>query len=226
MKERTFYTINLDSRRIIIIGIIFALCMAYSFFLGRTLGKKQAIQSLASTTELPKETVEEAKSEKAPIKTEEEIAHAEESSNNKAEVIELGKPSKTVAENPEKEPEPKKETKPVTPVANTSKPAAVIKKKPLLATVPSAKKTEEVVEKGFLTIQLGAFGSYEQAAKYREKVLNVNKSVTKYSPSILKKQELYVVQMARSMSREELEKIKKTLDPSIQISAMIVKKEK
>ncbi|MCX8000813.1 MAG: SPOR domain-containing protein, partial [Leptospiraceae bacterium] len=108
---------------------------------------------------------------------------------------------------------------------------------PLKNEVPS--KEEEIVQKTeptqkkkkqkkkldsaeFFTIQLGAFGTEEQAQKFKEKILSQTKiSGGRYSPKIVQKGELFVVLLGRYASKEEASEAKSKLDANLQSNAFV-----
>ncbi|HNF24302.1 MAG TPA: hypothetical protein PKV80_07520 [Leptospiraceae bacterium] len=97
MKERTFYTINLDLRRIVILSIIFLGIVAYSFGLGMTFGKKRAEKAQEPSiagVKTEKEPQEGFPEEKPPIRSEEEYLPQVNNGSEKSKPAET-KPSET-----------------------------------------------------------------------------------------------------------------------------------
>lgn len=203
MKERTFYTINLDSRRIAILVMILVLLLVYSFILGHTIGKrkgiKEALESSEKTeTNVSKLTTSTPTPTRPTIKSDEEasIDAQEEIAKQKRETI----PLKSESRLEETEEAPQKSE------------IEQKKKKP--------KKKSESGE--FFTIQLGAFGTEEQAQKFKEKVLSQSKvSGGRHSLKIEQRGELFVVTLGRYPSKEEANQAKNKLDPDFQTNAFV-----
>ena len=139
MKERTFYTINLDFRRIVFSVLILIGLMAYFFILGNSIGKKSvAVKENSSSTK------DESKlSEKSPLKSSPEEnmvpAPAEEKiDSSDSEVVDL-KPSAPI-DNTKPIPVPapvvevKEDLLKKTPTANPIQPATVTPVKTVPAT--------------------------------------------------------------------------------------------
>jgi cell division septation protein DedD len=96
MKERTFYTINLDIRRIIFIVLILIGMMSYFFVLGNAMGKKSVAAKDNTSKEITDNSHTENKSnEKSLLKSSAEEnmvpAPAEEKTENESEVVDLNK---------------------------------------------------------------------------------------------------------------------------------------
>ncbi|MBL0263476.1 MAG: SPOR domain-containing protein [Leptospiraceae bacterium] len=203
MKERTFYTINLDVRRIVFIVAILIGLMTYFFMLGNAMGKKSVAAKDNSAKDLAEAHHEENKTpEKSPLKSspEENMVPAppeEKVDGKESEVVDL-KPStdnakaipvpvspvqevkedltkKPVAVNPV-QPLPAK-TGQTPPVAvNPALPAKkALYPYPAKKVLPPAKTPIVLEEKNFYTIQLGAFSSQEQANKFKDNVITKNK---------------------------------------------------
>lgn len=250
MKERTFYTINLDMRRIVVIsGVIIGL-MIYFFMLGNAMGKKSvATKETKESTDVAK--VDTKSSEKSMLKPspEENMVPAPAEDTKDSEVVDLKPPvdnkpipvpspvqevkedltKKPVAVNTN-QPQPAKTVTPVVtnPIAvNPALPAKKAFPYPAKKVNPLPAKTPLVLEeKNFYTIQLGAFSSQEQANKFKDNVITKNKFPNKFAPYVLKQRDFFVVQVGKSTAKEDLEKIVQNLDPATQGSAMIVKNKK
>ena len=92
MKERTFYTINLDIKRIIILLCLLILIAALIFYGGMSIGKKQSVvQEVKTSMDSSLEGNKANPNEKAPIKMEDEIVkHVTKSSpKDNSEIIDL-----------------------------------------------------------------------------------------------------------------------------------------
>ncbi|MCX8000656.1 MAG: SPOR domain-containing protein, partial [Leptospiraceae bacterium] len=84
------------------------------------------------------------------------------------------------------------------------------------------KRQKKKQEAEFFTIQLGAFGTEEQAQKFKEKILSQSKiSGGRYSPKIVQKGELFVVLLGRYASKEEANEAKSKLDTNLQSNAFV-----
>jgi cell division septation protein DedD len=230
MKERTFYTINLDSKRIFVLLLIFLGFLAYFFFLGRSSvrEKKNAeeVTKLEPTkhADLKTEPITEKspdelkppedKKSKTGIDTIELKPKPKEEAKTTPAVVEIDESKKTTEED-KSEDAPLKNT-----VSKITKPKKLVKKK-------TAKEKELVVEeKNYFTIQLGSFSSLEQANKVKDTVIKKNKLGGKYIPFVQKNNDSFVVRIGRTNSKEELEKILQNLDPSSQSGAWILSNKK
>ena len=246
MKERTFYTINLDIRRITIFVFILVGLMSYFFMLGNSMGKKSVAAKDNTTKDLTQTTTEEPKHpEKSPLKpsAEENMVPAPAEGEPKdSETVDL-KPSTQPIDSAKPIPVPvspvlevkedlTKKPVAVTPAlpATTATQAAPLKKPvypyPVKKPVPVIKTPLVLEEKTFYTIQLGAFSSQEQANKCKDNVITKNKFPGKFVPYVLKQRDFFVVRVGKSTVKEELEKIVQNLDAATQASAMIVKNNK
>jgi len=201
LKERTFYTINLDARRIAVIAMIILLLLVYAFILGHTIGKRSALRESKELAEKT-ETTKLLTNNRPTIKSDEEssLDALEEVNKQKPEVMNLN----------ETEPVIEKTEVPVEKQEKTTK-----KKK-------QKKSNEE--QRVYYTLQLGAFSSKEQAQKYVEKIISESRlSGGYYKPTVFQKGELHVVQVGKFASREEAESAKLRLDPKIQSTTIIQK---
>lgn len=250
MKERTFYTINLDLRRIIVMVVILIGMLSYFFILGNTMGKKSVTNKESnSSKELNEQPATDKHPEKSPLKpsAEENMVPAPAEGEPKdSEIVDL-KPSTPTTETAKPIPVPVSpvlevkddlsKTAPSVPTANqpnantVTAPTVPLKKPvypyPVKKPVPVPVKAPLVLEeKVFYTIQLGAFSSQEQANKFKDNVMAKNKFPGKYVPYVLKQRDFFVVRVGKSTVKEELEKIVQNLDATTQASAMIVKNNK
>lgn len=223
MKERTFYTINLDLSRIVVLGFILVGLLAYFFMLGNAMGRKSAHREMENkeNNTVAHQEEESKPKEKAPIKIEEETAPASSEEKAKEDVVDL-KPHKTVNNNTVVE--VKEEA--IKPVVTALPVKTVTPAKKTAVNTPVPSKSIVIEEKGYFTIQLGAFSSQEQAIKFKETVLTKNKLGGKLSPYIQKNADFFVVRVGRSTAKEDLEKIIQKLDAGTQASAMIVRNSK
>lgn len=204
MKERTFYTINLDLRRITILVSALILLVVYSFILGHTMGKKKAEKELAEEAEISLLRERDLKKTKEPP---------------------------AIRENEPVKPETKIETEPVqefaeeeipeTPELPVGKPIRKKKEKPASNVIPE--KKQETEEPDFYTLQLGAFSTKEQASRYKDELLNNHKKIKRLSPYLMKNGELYTVRMGKGLSKEDMETEKNKLSPDIKKDVIIVR---
>ena len=222
MKERTFYTINLDLRRIVILSIIFLGIVAYSFGLGMTFGKKRAEKgqepSIAGV-KTEKDPQEGFPEEKPPIRSEEEYLPQVNngSEKNKSAETKTAETKPAPEKTDVKKEEKKTETKPpeVKPVEKKAEIKPPRKKK-------TALKKIEIEDQNFYTLQLGAFSSQEQAQKFKDNVVSESKT-GRFSPFVQKNGELFVVRIGKAKDRDEIEKYLKSLDARLQSTSMVVK---
>ncbi|MCB1141881.1 MAG: SPOR domain-containing protein [Leptospiraceae bacterium] len=208
MKERTFYTINLDSKRIAVLLGILLVVLVYSFLLGYTLGKKKGQRETGGTGTADELSFreKESKTGKFPDETKKEKEKDELTEDSedsiKSEIVEL-KPAK---ENEKKEASPKESSK-----------------------TKSSSSKEVVTEKltleypMYYSIQLGSFSTKSQARKFRKELIANNKIYTRFKPYIIKNGNLYSVRMGRATIKEDLDKILLKLEPDLQKTAIIVK---
>ncbi len=223
MKERTFYTINLDITRIIILLCIIFGFMAYFFFLGRITVKdksqKENVKPLVETKDLkpiPKLT-EEGDYELPPVKGSETIElkpAVDPSKSAVPPVLELKEEDSKSAKNAELV---KEEAPPTLPKAKRQYYKKKTKKKENL---------ELIEEKNLYSIQLGAFSSQEQAMKYKDSILKKNQFVKNASPIVQKNANYFIVTIGKSNSKEKLEGIIQNLDPVTQSKSMIIVNQK
>jgi len=218
LKERTFYTINLDVKRIAILVSILLLLLVYSFMLGHTLGKKKA----------EKEIAQESSEASVPLTPEDEFSKSSPSEKiskripgkppeiNKAEVIESRTEESLETDIPE------------TPEIPESKPKK--KKEKLLNREPkepretSPKKVNDSEDEPDLySLQLGAFSSREQALKFKENLLTENKRFKKLKPFIMKNGDLFTVRMGKSLQKEDMERERNNLGSEFKKDVLIVK---
>jgi cell division septation protein DedD len=209
LKERTFYTINLDVKRIAILVTILLLLVIYSFMLGHTLGKRKAEKDyLEEREELSLGKSKDSDSPGSPKKELNrqipETPKTEALDPNEENVIEE---LPETAEPPVSKPKKKKE-KSTLPPSDTPIPKKVI-------------ESEE--EPDFFSLQLGAFSSREQALKYKENLLAENKKFKKLNPYIMKNGDLFTVRMGKSLYKEDMEKEKNKLKGDFKKDVLVVR---
>lgn len=226
MKERTFYTFNLDITRMIILAAVLLLIIGYVFMLGRSIGKKTGKPEDATvTTELNKTSPE-----KVPIKEDKGVippTNSEDASKTKSDVVEL----------PNKEAGTENVSNPPKDNKDTSKEADLTIKKDLENSTPITvegednkdpiktpiKKKKKLAKARTIqyTIQLGAFSTLELANRFKTQLISNNKIET--TPYIQKRGSLFAVKLGESTDKAELKKIIESLDPSIAKNAKIVR---
>ncbi|MDX1961398.1 MAG: SPOR domain-containing protein [Leptospiraceae bacterium] len=252
MKERTFYTFNLDIPRIIIVSIVLIGIISYAFALGYSFGKKAASKIEVATANVPDkkdEILHSNQGNKNPLAEEE--YNLDQMDEGETKKVVSKEPEKEKLKEPEKvkskEPELKSDfldLKPETPQAPKPKvkeleTAEVLNPKPQKFIPPRKPKKKYVLKKiepeevvtereqsaptgNQFTMQLGAFSTREQADKFKEAVNSMQKP-SNFSAYIKKNGELYVVRMGKAEERADLEKYIPKLDPKIQDKVMIVK---
>lgn len=225
MKERTFYTFNLDITRMIILAAVLLLIIGYVFMLGRSIGKKTGKPEDAIITEQNKTS-----SEKVPIKEDKGAippTNTEDANKTKSDVVEL----------PNKEAGTENISNPPKDSKDASKETDLTTKKDLENSTPITvegedtkdpiktpiKKKKKIVKARVIqyTIQLGAFSSLEAANRFKTQLISNNKIET--TPYIQKRGTLFAVKLGESTDKAELKKLIESLDPSIAKNAKIVR---
>ncbi len=210
MKERTFYTINLDVKRIAILVTILLLLVIYSFMLGHTLGKRKAEKEFTEEREelslgKPKDFEPSSSPKRELNKQLPEAPKTEPLDQNEESVIE---DLPETAEPPISKPKKKKEKEKSNLAPSDNPPKKVI-------------ESEE--EPDFFSLQLGAFSSREQALKYKENLLTENKKFKKLNPYIMKNGDLFTVRMGKSLNKEEMEREKNKLKGDFKKDVIVVR---
>jgi cell division septation protein DedD len=209
LKERTFYTINLDVKRIAILVTILLLLVIYSFMLGHTLGKRKAEKEF--TDEREELSMGKTKDFDPPSSPKREL-NKQIPETTKTEPLDLNEDTviedlPETAEPPVSKPKKKREKSTLTPSENP----------------PPKKAIESEEEPDFFSLQLGAFSSREQALKYKEDLLTENKKFKKLNPYIMKNGDLFTVRMGKSLNKEEMEKEKSKLKGDFKKDVIVVR---
>lgn len=184
--------------------MILVLLLVYSFILGHTIGKRKGAKEALGSSEKTevtssKPTSSTINSTRPTIKSDEEA-----SLDAQDEIIKQ-----------------KTETVPLESQVSRSEDEEIIQKSEANQKKKKQKKKTEP-QGEFFTIQLGAFGSEEQAQKFKEKIISQSKvSGGRFSPKIVQKGELFVVLLGRYSSKEEASQAKSKLDPSFQENAFV-----
>jgi cell division protein FtsN len=209
LKERTFYTINLDTTRIIVISFILLLLVSYSFTLGYTIGKKKALKdqnNIEVSSNTPTETITK-KNEKIEAQNSEKSEELKEENDPiKSEIFDLKPVDEEDNSNIAKKEEPQ----------NTNEKSTKTNRKKRFT-------EKQEIDSTFYTIQLGAFSTKAKAKKYKIYLLESYKIFTKIPLYIAKVGENYAVRMGRATQKEDLEAILDKLDPDVKKSAIITK---
>jgi cell division septation protein DedD len=219
LKERTFYTINLDVKRIAILVSILILLLVYSFMLGHTLGKKKAEKEIAlenSEASTPLSTEDEFSKSPPPEKVSKRIPGNKPPEISKSEVAEPTTEESVETDIPE------------TPEIPESKPKKkkdrILNREPKEPREPTPKRgNDSEDEPDLYSLQLGAFSSKEQALKFKENLLTENKRFKKLRPYIMKNGDLYTVRMGRSLQKEDMERERNNLGSDFKKDVLIVK---
>lgn len=212
MKERTFYTFNLDVKRILLLVILLIAVLVYVFLFGRKIGQRQVTSD--KETEISKEIGNSDGSSKANInKSNGDI----DPNQPKSDMVDLSKENLTDDIANENEPplEEKKDIQDPTIITSDSKKAPIAKPR---KTPPVRKKVTRPRTR--YTIQLGAFSTIERATDFRASITNHNDLQT--MPYIQPRGDLFLVRLGNSTNRSALEKIIKKLDMEYAKSARIV----
>ena len=218
LKERTFYTINLDVKRIAILVSILILLLVYSFMLGHTLGKKKAEKEIAQDSiesVTPLSTEDEFSKTTPPEKVSKRIPNNKTPEVVKSEVLESTEESveteiPETPEIPESKPKNKREK--------------LLNREPKEPREPTPKKgNDSEDEPDLYSLQLGAFSSKEQALKFKENLLSENKRFKKLRPYIMRNGDLYTVRMGKSPQKEDMEKERNNLGADFKKDVLIVK---
>ncbi|HMV41602.1 MAG TPA: SPOR domain-containing protein [Leptospiraceae bacterium] len=136
MKERTFYTINLDLRRIVVISVVFIGLLIYFFMLGNAMGKKSVAAKDPSKDVADTSKAEMKASEKSLLKPspEENMVPAppeEKTEPKDSEIVDLKPSTDTTKPIPVPAPSPVQEVK----EELTKKPVAINTPQPNAKTV-------------------------------------------------------------------------------------------
>lgn len=226
MKERTFYTINLDIKRILFLSVIFILIVGYVFLLGRSIGKKQGVaantpqdnQTPASNSTTDTKVAPEK--EKAAIKNDIVPSTDDKNKTNKEEV--LVKNIKTDEKSDTKKSSSKNDallnSQPKEIIGSEEESSEIIgeeseskpkKKKSKKKSSKKTKSTESTTptepvnleRSDYYTIQVGAYSTEEAASKVKSD-LSVAGDV-----SIQKQGEYHAVRIGQASSKKGLDKI-------------------
>jgi cell division septation protein DedD len=215
LKERTFYTINLDVKRIAILVSILLLLIIYSFMLGHTLGKRKAEKEFS-------EEREELVSQKPKEARKADLGIDPENGSKKELDRKLLESPKTDAVDPNDG--SVIEELPETAEPPISKPKKKKEKPPQSTSDLAPKKImENEEEPDYFSLQLGAFSSREQALKYKENLLQENKKFKKLNPYIMKNGDLFTVRMGKSLNKDDMEKEKNKLKGDFKKDVMVVR---
>lgn len=223
MREKIFYIVNLDKKRISILSL-FLLGLLFSFFfLGVSVGKGNAVATNQDINSIPRD--QETKSAVAKIELSENeetaqlanIAPIEKEPNKgkntltepetkEAEIINLTIPGENI-----KRQEEIFSQKKAPPIQRKSSPKKV-------------KKPDTTTKLGLYTVQLIAFTSKADAEFYVKRILNEN-STLKSKPFITHRGRFYLVRIGTSSHKAELRTLLSQLkiDEKIRSQALIVK---
>lgn len=224
MKEKIFYVVNLDQKRISILAVFFTGLLFSFFFLGVSVGKGRTLanaplptepeisQSLPTTDPQPTEPKQEETVQLAnrSPKSDTDLLPTPSIQGQdlgKTEVIDLQAPS----ENTERQAQ----------IFEKQTPPPVVSKK--TARKPSLSE-DAMVRGGLYTIQLVAFSQKSDADFFRKKLIQDNPKL-KTKPFVKQKGSLYLVRIGQSDSKDDLKKILTSLklEEKVRSQAMIVK---
>lgn len=225
MKERTFYVINLDNKRIGIILTLLTVMLSSFFLLGMSVGKKKATAQIAEKPdgqEMVSERYElpgiEKKDDSVKITEDMYAKPAETIPKKEAEVVDLNSAyqeksrvsgNKITATFPGTDIAPKKEPKKA--ALNKTKKAKI------------ANPSKEPVAGDTYTVQLGAFRHKKEAMALKKDLIESKKGL---KPYVQKEGALYCVRIGKSKDKKELKKIIARLGQSFQTLAMIIRSKK
>ncbi|MEM7182788.1 MAG: SPOR domain-containing protein [Spirochaetota bacterium] len=223
MKERTFYTFNLDIKRILLLLVLLIAVLVYVFLFGRKLGQRQVSQT--KENEVSQEQKETDVSNKAEIKKSHGDVNPDtiKQPQTKSDVVDLNKlNSEDEIESETEAPlEEKKEIQESTIITsdNLSKTAATTK--PVIR--KKKRKPRRVAKKSGprYTIQLGAFSTIERATEFKSSIASNNSLKT--FPYIQPRGELFLVRLGKESNREKLQQLIDELGSEYAKSARIVK---
>ncbi|MCE9500101.1 MAG: SPOR domain-containing protein [Leptospira sp.] len=233
MKERTFYVINLDNKRIGIIMTMLIVGMCSFFLLGLSVGKRKNMNSNGPATEevaqpeMQKYELPSAGLTETPEKAETAIKLAPEKnpvSRKNAELVDLEK----LDENKDKFSKDKIQSS-FPGSTNEEMPRIKSKKTARAKKDKDSGKDQAAVTPGtnqqFFTIQLAAFTKREKALKFLKKIRkdNIGKNM---NPYLHKEADLYYVRIGKSETKKDMVRLLGRLTPSLQTSAMIVRNHK
>ncbi len=220
MKERTFYVINLDNKRIGVILALLSIMLTSFFLLGMSVGKKKAMTQTEKSEGM--ELVSE-KYELPGLEKKEEIVKNEDPNSQKqtdhekkaVEMVEL-KPA-----NSEKFKINNDKISASFPDSDSS--PAITKK----ANIKKSKKIKmnesSTISTEVFTVQLGAFRNKKEASTLKKELIRAKKGL---NPYIQKEGAYYCVRVGKSKDKKELKKIIARLGQSFQSSAMIIRSKK
>ncbi|MBE7410577.1 MAG: SPOR domain-containing protein [Leptospiraceae bacterium] len=228
MKERTFYVINLDNKRIGIILVLLAVMLSSFFLLGMSIGKKKAIaenpekpESMEVVSEKYELPGMEKKSDFSPNPENSGLKHSDSLAAKKTEVIELNHSFK------EEPLSGKNKLSASFPDSDFSKKPKISKKQSIKGTkekiIKLAPRPAKVVRNETYTVQLGAFRNKKEAYSLKNSLVQSKKGL---KPYIQKEGEMYFVRIGNSKDKKELKKIIDRLGQSLQASAMIIRSKK
>ncbi|MCC5815518.1 MAG: SPOR domain-containing protein [Leptospira sp.] len=214
MKEKVFYIVNLDKKRISVLSLFLVGLLFSFFFLGVSVGKGNAIvqnrydafpQENKKVIEKPEnsESTEDQTvtfSNKAP-----EILDSNKVSNEESEVVDLQTPGENVKRQEN---------------LHQDKPAPNLQKKSPKKQITASSNTGS----GSYTIQLAAFTSLSDAEFYIKRIIKDNPNL-KSKPFSKKSGKFYLVRIGGSNDQDELKNLLKNLkiDEKIRNQALIVK---
>lgn len=219
MKEKIFYVVNLDKKRISVLSLFLVGLISSFFFLGVSVGKGNRIAGnlQASDKNIADKEVaspsENSLSEKKEDPKQEEVAlsnispHAnntEEEKKPEAEVIDLEKPGENVGRQEN---------------LYQNKPTPNLNKKTPKNGISSPTKSQ-----GAYSVQLVAFNRKSDADLYLRKLSKDNARLSQ-KPFIVPRGKLFLVRIGKSNDKDELKKLlsKIKVDENIRKQAIIVK---
>lgn len=215
MKEKVFYIVNLDKKRISILSLFLVGLLFSFFFLGVSIGKGNAMAK--------------NRFESFPMEEKNEITQSQEDKSEEKEAVTFANkaPDEISGENA-----PPKESEIIdleAPGENVSRQEALHQEKP----APNLqKKTPKKVESkvvtgqsvGNYTIQLAAFTTLADAEFYIKKIIKDNPNL-RSKPYSKKSGKFFLVRLGASNDQNELKNLLKNLkiDDKIKNQALIVK---
>ena len=210
MKERVFYVINLDNRRIITLGLFLVALLSSLFFLGLSVGKRKGtLDAYKNTINNQQHKVE--LSNISPTVTEPDNIEKTDNVYLNEEIITTSPVSTNEKDITKTEEKIVKHEEIL-----ESRPETVVEKTP----VKRIKHINRTVEK--YTIQVAAFTKESQAQRLVRKIKSNRKitSVTYIKPD----GKYYMVRIGKYKNRSSIEKLQSVVNKELKVKSMILKK--
>lgn len=216
MRERVFYVINLDNRRIITLGLFLLALLSSFFFLGLSVGKRKgALEAYKNGIQQPEVAQKVEMSNIAPpAQPEQNKLEQGDNAFIKEEVISV---EPVVQEKKQVETAAKLTTE--EPVMETRE---TVRAEPEKKSVKkqSVKTASKPVEK--YTIQVAAFTRESQAQSLVKKIKD-NKKITSVT-YIQPEGKYYMVRVGKYSNKDAIERLQSVVNSELHVKSMILKK--